>query len=434
MRSICHSSAEVLLFCKNKFIGLKRRLVAQMWRRRLKTGKAEKIRKKQLSALREKDCISIVFQIGPFAKWKADSLLRLCISEPRFKPIIHLMESAPNDAEENELNAKRVREYAHSLGVPCYSFHSYDKLPQNCEADVIFIREPYDALVLSDAINAGLHKRPFCHIPYGFFAIGTPENMNNVSNNIALFNFYENKASQQLAASLMDNGGSNVRITGHTMADSFLFSREKNAPVWKNCGKPMKKIIWAPHWTINEGISWFASGNFLEIAEQMTALAEKYNNEIQFAFKPHPILYQALCNHPKWGKIKTDAYYRWWANMPNTQLEDGAYTSLFMQSDACIHDCGSFIIEYLFADKPAMFLVRGEGYHGYSDMAKEALKSYTKGYSSADIESFIVSVLREEDPFQNERGLFRERFLIPPNGCSAAQNIIDCLLGEGAYA
>lgn len=400
-----------------------------------KTGFCNIRRKWQHRQLRRKESISVVFPIDTFSKWKADSLLRLLLKHPRFTPVIRLVNIYEPGSKEDALNRRLIQEYAAALGVPCLSFTSYNELPQGYRADLVILSEAYDGAILFQERHRGLFKRPFCYIPYGFYSIGNEANLNSIANNFALFNFYENESSRQLAAGLMDNGGANISITGHTMADAFLFSEERHIPAWKDCGKNLKKIIWAPHWTISEETSsWFTAGNFLEVAERMVELAERYQDELQFAFKPHPLLHKALCQHPQWGNEKTDAYYRRWAEMPNTQLEEGAYAGLFMQSDACIHDCGSFIVEYMFADKPALFLVRGEGYQGYSPMAQAALKCYTKGQTGGDIEDFLQSVLRGDDSLSEQRRDFRERYIIPPHGCSAAQNVIDCLLGEGAYA
>ena len=49
-----------------------------------------------------------------------------------------------------------------------------------------------------------------------------------------------------------------------------------------------------------------------------------------------------------------------WESLSNAQLETGKYVDLFMTSDAMIHDCGSFTIEYHYTLKPVMYLVKGE--------------------------------------------------------------------------
>lgn len=395
----------------------------------------ERHRLTRLQALRKKERIGVVFQLENIAKWKADSLLRLMLQHPRFTPVLRYVPFVDKEDAAYERNAAPIREYAARLGVPCPEFSSYNNLPAGVGADIVFMSEPYDGSELRRPCNEGLLKRFVCYIPYGFFSIGTDDTMNQIINNAALFNFYENSATYRLAAALMANGAANVAITGHTMADAFLYSDEVKEPAWKDCGPGKKKVIWAPHWTTGGAHSFFASGNFTDLAETMTELARRHEADMQFAFKPHPLLYKTLCEHPDWGAEKTQAYYRRWAEMPNTQLESGRYAALFMQSDAIVHDSSSFIIEYMFADKPAFFIRKGEGFQGYSAMAFEALKCYHKGSTAEEIEQFLQrSVLGGEDPFAAVRTAFRQQYLIPPHGVSAAQNVIDCLLGQGAYA
>ena len=67
-------------------------------------------------------------------------------------------------------------------------------------------------------------------------------------------------------------------------------------------------------------------------AADMVELAKKYQDSIQFAFKPHPVLKFRLINI--WGEQKTEEYYKLWETMPNTQLETGDYIDLFLTSDA----------------------------------------------------------------------------------------------------
>jgi hypothetical protein len=56
---------------------------------------------------------------------------------------------------------------------------------------------------------------------------------------------------------------------------------------------------------------------------------------------------------PNWGSEKTTAYYDKWDNLDNGQFKSGDYVDL-LTSDALIHDCGSFMAEYLVVGKPAL--------------------------------------------------------------------------------
>lgn len=410
------------------------RYVAPRVKRRYASAAYDKVRAARLAELRRKEKISVVFQIASLPRWKADSLLRLMKAHPRFEPVIRLM-SPYSHSPNAEKDGESVKAYAEELGVPCLEFASYEQLPSGCAADIVFVQEAYDGAVRYPAYSRGIMKHNICYIPYGFFSIGNDWTMNQVANNAALFNLYENELSYRQAAAMMENKARNVRMVGHTMADAFLNPEARRASVWKDCGKPMKKVIWAPHWTVSNTDNWFHSGNFLQLSDVMVQLAQKYAGEIQFAFKPHPGLYGTLSKPDFWGKEKTDAYYRLWAEMPNTQLETGTYAALFMQSDAMVHDSSSFIIEYMFADKPALFLRRGKGYEGYTPLAYEALKCYHIGVTGEEIDAFLQAcVLGSDDPYAEVRREYRRRYLIPPHGVSAAQNVIDCLLGQGAYA
>ena len=131
-------------------------------------------------------------------------------------------------------------------------------------------------------------------------------------------------------------------MTGATVYDKFLDKNYKPKNVWKRQEKIKKKVIWAPHHSIisNPDLEYSL---FLEVCDIMPVLAKRYENKIQFCFKPHPFLIRKL--YQLWGKYKTDAYYQLWDSMPNTQYENGEYIDLFMTSDAMIHDCDSFRFE-----------------------------------------------------------------------------------------
>lgn len=99
---------------------------------------------------------------------------------------------------------------------------------------------------------------------------------------------------------------------------------------------------------------------FLSIAEELLEFIKNTQLPVQMAFKPHPLLKSQLYNYSSWGKEKTDEYYAAWEFLPNAQLETNEYVDLFMTSDAMIHDCGSFTIEYHHTLKPVMYLVNGK--------------------------------------------------------------------------
>lgn len=404
----------------------------EYWMWKLSTPQAVEARKEKARRLfAEKQVVNVAFQVVTMAKWKTDSLFEAMLKHPRFAPVVWFVPYSRYTEDEVQKEYEGCRRYFEAKGWPVVRYRDQDAFPEGEHPDIIFIHEPYE---WGREYNKGLKDSLFCYVPYGYMAIANGCTLNMPLNNLALYNFMDNASSARIAARTMQSRGRNVAVTGQPMGDTFLFPSSPLPPVWKDCGEK-KKIIWAPHWTLSsECVNMFASGTFLETSEMMLELAQKYADRIQFAFKPHPLLYGALCRHSAWGKEKTDAYYRAWAEMPNTQLEMGEYQALFMQSDAMVHDSSSFIVEYMLADKPCLYLTSGRIFEGFSEMSQAALDCYEKGVTKVQIEEFFQSVLDGRDALASARTVFRQDYLLPPHGVSAAQNIIDCLTETGGYA
>lgn len=406
----------------------------QYWRgmrRACKAGYTEGKRRELARILQERGKVNVAFQVTCISKWKADSLLVLMQHHPAFKPLVWFVPALGKPGSEVENDWMRCESFFRKQGTLLVRYKRVEDFPAELRPDLIFPSEPYNTGVYDAPYNRGLLDRLFCFLPYGFTSTNSALNYNQVINNGAVFAFLENEVSYRTACRLMDNGGRNAVCSGQAMADAFLFPPQPHQQVWKDCAPDLKRVIWAPHWSITDDTVWLRFGTFMKTGEIMLELARAHANDIQFAFKPHPNLYSTLCGHPQWGKERTDAFYAQWREMPNSQLEDGEYAALFMQSDAMIHDCGSFIQEYLFADKPCMYLKDPENRQEYSAMATDCLNAYQIGITRGEIEAFLQMVLRGEDPKAEVRRELRKKYLIPPNGQSAAQNIIDCLLNPG---
>lgn len=379
----------------------------------------------------EKEVVTVAFQVISMSKWKTDSLFEAMWEHPRFSPVVWFVPYSCYSEEEVQKEYEGCRRYFAAKGWPVVRYRNVADYPDNERPDITFIHEPYE---WRREYNEGLLDRLYCYVPYGYMALPHEETVNFVLNNAALYNFMDCEPSRRAVSRIMHNKGRNLAVTGQPMGDTFLFPTAPLPRVWKDCGN-RKKVIWAPHWTLDADCdNFFSIGTFLKTSSIMLEIAQKYADRIQFAFKPHPLLYGALCKHSAWGKEKADAYYRAWAEMPNTQLETGEYQALFMQSDAMIHDSSSFVIEYMLADKPCMYLTDGHLYSGFSEMSQAALDCYVKGVSAEEIEQFMQSVLNGRDELKELRAEYRRRYLLPPNGVSAAQNIIDCLMESGAYS
>lgn len=387
---------------------------------------------RQAAAMRKKENINVCFILWNPSYWKTDSLYRLMLKHPRFNPVIAIQ---PNLGYTNL--ADRIREmeaakaYFREKGYPVLDECEVDGIRKVFHPDIIFSPNPYEGT--ADALLKGALKELWCYVPYGFRNSEQECSFNMVTQNKYWFNFMENEYFMGIARKLMANGASNALVTGYPFVDTYYYPEQfpvSEKAHWKELPGNRKRVIWAPHWALSYG-SILQAGTFLSIADGMLKLAEEYADRIQFVFKPHPGLRKELYKLDDWGHDRTDRYYATWAELPNAQLENGEYTHLFLDSDAMIHDCGSFIVEYLLTGKPCCYVQNRERIAQFNQMTNEALDTYYWADNMAGIRQFLDRVvLGGEDEKQPLRQAYAARYLTPPHGQSAAQNIIDAILGE----
>lgn len=266
---------------------------------------------------------------------------------------------------------------------------------------------------------------------YCFDITHHPEVMNFELNNKVDRYFMASNIHKAMAVQAMDNKAKNVYVVGSPKLDVFFDKTYKAMDVWKPQKKKKKRIIWAPHHSDQFPQHLYQFNAFYELTEFMLDLARKHENEIQIAFKPHPMLLPYL--YKKWGKESADAYYEKWANLSNGQLETGEFIDLFLTSDAMILDSISFIAEYTAVNKPAFFTVSSASRVNLNEFGTinfEVLYN-TQTNLKEDIEKFIVDVvINGEDYKKEKRTQFIEKYLLPPNGKSASENIYENMLEE----
>ena len=234
--------------------------------------------------------------------------------------------------------------------------------------------------------------------------------------------------------------GKNVRYSGYAKMDYFyqahpfnhyeleeLWSIPKGVDVAK-----IKKVIIAPHFTVTNSDALCYS-TFQKNMWFWKYLIQKFENEVSFIFKPHPNLRWRSVQAGLFKSYKEyDDYIDWWNNRPNGKVvQDSSYLEYFATSDAMIMDSVSFLGEYLYVNKPLLFLTRPE--QVMMDIGKRVLDSYykTPGDDYWGIEQFIRKVvLTEEDTMVSQREkIFSEEYdYYSMNGQTAADYICNDLM------
>lgn len=385
-------------------------------------------RKLFLRRVKSKKQINVVFFASNLSMWRYQHLYDLMKAHKCFSVHIVVCPFLLYSKTEQNKNIQELKSFFNSKQMFYIEANSVN-IEDDLNPDLLFYPQ-YCFDVLPPHCDAKkFRNRLLCAYPYGFNNVYASWAYNNFFQNAAWKLFYPTASILEDSKRLSYNKGRNVVITGYPNADDFLSDNTND--VWKEQSPKKKRVIWAPHFTINKDLSPIFFSTFLNFSLFMQKIALEYSEKIQFVFKPHPRLQTELYNHKDWGKSKTDEYYSWWDNQQNTQLETGNFIDLFKLSDAMIHDCGSFSIEYLYTQKPAMYLCRDITYikEGKNEVGKEALNAHYIGTTESDIANFIEeTVLKNNDFMKEKREFFFKKYLTPPNEKTVAQNTLNNIL------
>ncbi len=330
--------------------------------------------------------INVAFLVLEKSMWKTDLVYQAMEKHPQYSPIVLVIPRC--NASDVEANTQSTEQFFLNKG---YRVKRGEGLQSSLLAkqDVIFFTHPHNDSLEIYSISS-LRNKLTCYVPYfEMLDLNYAIHFNGPTENLVWKFFQINEIHKNIAQKHAYNSGRNINVVGYPAMEA-LYSDVHYENPWIN--PSLKKIIIAPHHSIANS-SFLSNATFIENAEYLKALAEKYSDRVNFAFKPHPLLKDKLYQHPLWGKEKTDKYWDFWSANPNSQLEEGEYIGLFRESDGMIHDCTSFITEYLYTGKPALYLNANirERLNEYGKLGYDAM---LKAEKQTDIEDFIVSVIK----------------------------------------
>lgn len=389
---------------------------------------------KALEIVRKKEKVKVAFFLIHESVWKYDVLFDLMIHHPRFEPILFVCPVVNYGMKNMLFEMEKAFESFKSKGYNVIK--TYDKetgiyldVNKTYSPDIIFYTNPYQGLQDNRYYIKQFSRTLTCYVPYAVMTTNYEMFYNLDFHNLVWKIFSETPIHKKLASQKQKNKGLNSIVTGYPGFDKLITNQKLNIEVWKNKNKNLKKIIWAPHHLMSE---LNKVSNFLEYHVFFLELAIKYQDKLQIAFKPHPLLRVKLENDPNWGKEKTDIYYNKWDKLDNGQFENSEYVALFLTSDALIHDCGSFMSEYLITGKPSLFMIRNETImKEWSDFGDKALSVHYQSRNNKQVIDFIENVvLNENDWMKEERNAFVQNNLIQTNNLTASQNILNYLESE----
>ncbi len=392
---------------------------------------AQKRNRRAAARMAGKECIEVAFLLTIPGMWKLDYFFRLLQQNDRYHPYVVIYPySHYKGFSHQELweTVERTKQFITQRGfeyvVPYNeATNRWDNIRKTLNPDIVFFTTPYRD-ILPQYYVYNFKEALTCYVPYAFQAMNVyPLNYDQIAINLFGINFAETSMHLEFARKYSRSKGANFAVSGYPGIEVY-FRKDYNSPdVWKPQSSAKKRVIWAPHHTI-DGTDDFQVSTFLLYYDKMLDLAERYKESIQFAFKPHQLLKFKL--QKIWGTERTEEYYNRWKTLPNGQLEEAGYVDLFIHSDAMIHDSGSFTTEYLCLNKPVAYLVKDRSpRQQFNDFGAMAFDQH---YHVADIdavEHFLTEVvLKGIDSISQQRETFVQQYLSPHDGMLPSQRML----------
>lgn len=397
--------------------------------------KVQKAHNKALERVRKKEKIKVAFFLIHEAIWKYEGVYKLMEQDNRFELVVvvcpYIIYGEKNMLKEMHNAFESFMQKGYNVIKTLGEDGKWIDVKKEIKPDIIFFTNPHNLTRNEYTIDNHLDALT-CYVQYSFnVSYLNQENYNKPFHNFIWKIFTETSIHLQLSIEYSINKGSNCIVTGYPGTDRLLNSNTSN----QNGAKSLysrKRIIWSPHHTINENDANLGYSNFLAYAEFFLQLVEIYEKKVHFIFKPHPILKAKLYHHADWGISRTDDYYKFWQGQINTSLNEGEYIDLFLSSDGLINDSGSYLAEYLFTNKPSLFMVRNNQVQNqFNQFGERCLDFVYKSFSKKDVINFIEhTVLDENDWMFEKRNSFVREIMWPPNKLTASENIFNYLKKE----
>lgn len=363
--------------------------------------------------VRSKNKLKVIFYVTEKAKWSADSLFRA------LKKYENIEVNIAVPYFEDQTKYSQTIEFFSKIDKDIIKLNTTYGKPQSLldfEPDIVFYQQPWE--IDESNLCEKISKSCLCaYIPYGFMSIDSDYAHYYLPFHFCLWRYFaESEEQKKLLARKNRLLAKSTCNLGYPKLDIY---KEKTPTA-----KSHKTIIYAPHWSIEGSHIHYSTFDkncwyFLEKA--------KSTPDIEWIFKPHPVLVQSVINQGFMTYKEYADYVKQWEQLPNAKVvTDGNYLEEFLNSDALITDSISFLAEYLPSKKPIIHLQTGKT-SGFNIIAKKMMKDYYKVKSTQEIDKIFDRVVIKGDDYLYKKRMKALKYVID-NKTPAGENIAEYLL------
>lgn len=382
----------------------------------------KKVQKKLAKkALSEK--IKVVFVIYDETKWKCQSLYDLFNESPNFCASVLVTKNCSKKGNFNYQSIEDIKrvynffknknlnvEYAYNLESDCF-------IPlENFKPDIIIYQHPWYIETSQGPVKCSRFALTH-YVPYYLPNTTLPQDYYLRFHGYVHKYYVLNQSLIERYSKLMSNKGKNLVAAGSPQLDYFYLNKEKK--------DERKYLIFAPHWSVNHK-NTIAYSTFLWSGRLILEFAKKHP-ELNWIFKPHPLLKSALITNKYWSEKEVDDYYNEWDKI-GLKYESGDYFDLFQKSYAMITDCGSFLGEFFMTKMPVIRMVSPDAVECY-DFIEKIISLYYNAHNEEELKNYLQDIIiNKNDPKKQQRLEMYRALGLENNFC--AKNIIDDIKKE----
>jgi hypothetical protein len=324
------------------------------------------------------------------------------------------------DLPSNEANFK----YFSQIGAPVLP--GYDAASgrwldlRTLQPDFVFVMTPYDAYPMYRSRDIRRYAR-LCYVPYGIMSAKIQDNQFNKPFHYRCWRiFCETPFHKELFQRYSGVDPRKILVTGYPKLDWYRRKRPlESHEMWRLAAdSPMKRVIWAPHWSIplkRAGKHWLNFSTFHQNHRYFLDTMRATASRIQWLFKPHPSLAGRVVRAGLMTETEFQDYQREMLSLPNViQCRESEYMDYFATSDALITCSVSFLSEYLPTTKPILRLDNRENVR-FNEFGEKLVEHYYCAGTTQEIDQFLANVVLkgEDTAYARRMQTLREVMYVP---------------------
>ena len=313
-------------------------------------------RRMQVKRSMTKRPLRVLFILSEAAKWKMQTVYEKMLASPReYEPYVcpTIMDRGWIRDDLHAEILRRARSFFSGKNIRMLDVCDGENNPiplRKFNPDIVIYQQPWGMAACQAPISVSRYALTF-YSPYYVALCGAPWLAYQAPFFKTIYaQFFENEAWVKYYRRQV----SSFRQGAIWAAVGCPFRDEIAAVGPRLCHR--KCVIYAPHWDFRmNGVAESSRGTFAETGKLILDYAKRHR-DIEWIFKPHPVLKGKLTQRGLMTEEEVECYYSDWASIGEV-MQSGYYLTAFARSSAMIADgVTSFLPEYTMTDRPLVWI------------------------------------------------------------------------------